>query len=147
LSRACNLGTDPEAYLKTLPSAAIREFHLAGHSSNEIDELTVLIDDHASCVSHRWKQFVLLCAFPVAVLANIGIYACMDATAIQTPGTACYIIVAIAAVADWTYAVVDVAFVLNLAYDIYHHDHFEAARGVDAKSVSDVSRLLSMGEV
>jgi hypothetical protein len=106
-----------------------------------------LTNDRASCVSHRWKQFVLLCAFPVAILANIGIYACMDATAIQTPGTACYIIVAIAAVADWTYAVVDVAFVLNLAYDIYHHDHFEAARGVDTKSVSDVSRLLSMGEV
>lgn len=106
-----------------------------------------LTNDRASRVSHRWKQFVLLCAFPFAVLANIGIYACMDATAIQTPGTACYIVVAIAAVADWISAVVDVAFVLNLAYDIYHHDHFEAARGVDAKSVSDASRLLSVGEV
>jgi len=106
-----------------------------------------LTNDRAFRISHRWKQFVLLCAFPVAILANNGIYACMDTTAIQTPGTACYIIVAIAAVADWTYAVVDVAFVLNLAYDIYHHDHFETARGVDAKRVSDVSRLLSIGEV
>jgi hypothetical protein len=106
-----------------------------------------LTSDRAFRISHRWKQFVLLCAFPVAILANNGIYACMDTTAIQTPGTACYIIVAIAAVADWTYAVVDVAFVLNLAYDIYHHNHFEAARGVDAKRVSDVSRLLSIGEV
>jgi uncharacterized protein len=47
---AHNLGTDPEAYLKSLPSAAIREFHLAGHSRNEIGEVAVLIDDHASCV-------------------------------------------------------------------------------------------------
>jgi uncharacterized protein len=47
---AHNLGTDPEAYLKTLPGAAIHEFHLAGHSRNEIGEVTVLIDDHASCI-------------------------------------------------------------------------------------------------
>jgi uncharacterized protein (UPF0276 family) len=47
---AHNVGTDPEAYLKALPSAAIHEFHLAGHSRNEIGEVTVLIDDHASCV-------------------------------------------------------------------------------------------------
>jgi uncharacterized protein (UPF0276 family) len=47
---AHNLGTDPEAYLKALPSAAIHEFHLAGHSRNEIGEATVLIDDHASRV-------------------------------------------------------------------------------------------------
>jgi uncharacterized protein (UPF0276 family) len=47
---AHNLGTDPEAYLKTLPSAAIHEFHLAGHSRNEIGEAAVLIDDHASRV-------------------------------------------------------------------------------------------------
>jgi hypothetical protein len=108
---------------------------------------SALAHDRASCVSHRWKQLVLLCAFPVAILANIGVYACMDTTATQTPGTACYILVAIAAVADWTYAVIDVVFVLNLAYDIYHHNHFEAVRGVDAKRVSDTSQLLSVGEV
>jgi hypothetical protein len=108
---------------------------------------SALANDRASCVSHRWKQLILLCAFPVAILANNGIYACMDATVIQTPGTACYILVAIAAVADWTYAVIDVVFVLNLAYDIYHHDHFEAVRRMDVKSVSDITQLLSVGEV
>jgi uncharacterized protein (UPF0276 family) len=47
---AHNLDTDPEAYLKTLPGDAIREFHLAGHSRNEVGGISVLIDDHASCV-------------------------------------------------------------------------------------------------
>jgi hypothetical protein len=106
-----------------------------------------LANDRTFCVSYRWKQLILLCAFPVAILADIGLYACMDATAIQTPGTACYILVAIAAIADWTYAVIDVVFVLNLAYDIYHHNHFEAVRGVDARSVSDISQRLSVGGV
>ena len=132
--------------VKLLASLAIKTMsYFTAHQMRKA--YPALTNDRASRVSHRWKQFVLLCAFPVAILANIGIYACMDATAIQTPGTACYIIVAIAAIADWTYAVVDVAFVLNLAYDIYHRDHFKAARGVDAKRVSDVSPLLSMGEV
>jgi len=47
---AHNLGADPEAYLKTLPGDAIREFHLAGHSRNEVAGISVLVDDHASCV-------------------------------------------------------------------------------------------------
>jgi hypothetical protein len=108
---------------------------------------SALANDRAFCVSRRWKQLVLLCAFPVAILANIGIYACLNSTAIQTPGTACYVLAAIAAVADWIYAVVDVVFVLNLAYDIYHHDHFEAVCSMDAKRASDVSRLLTVREV
>ena len=104
--------------------------------------------DRAASISHRWKQLVLLSAFPVAILANIGIYyACMDETEIQTRGTSCYLVVAIAAVADWTCALVDVLFVLNLAYDICHHDHLETARGVDAKTVGDIERHLSGAEV
>lgn len=47
---AHNLGTDPENYIKTLPGDAIREFHLAGHSRNEVAGMSVLIDDHASVV-------------------------------------------------------------------------------------------------
>jgi hypothetical protein len=106
-----------------------------------------LKSDRIASISHRWKQLVLLCAFPVAILANIGIYACMNETEIETLGTSCYIIVAIAAIADWTYALVDISFVLNLAHDIYHHDHIEAARGVDAKTMGDIQRHLSVGEV
>ena len=103
--------------------------------------------DRVASISHHWKQLVLLCAIPVAILANIGIYACMNETEIQTPGTSCYIIVAIAAAADWTYALIDISFVLNLAYDIYHHDHIVAGRGVDATAVGDIERHLSVGEV
>jgi len=55
---AQNLGTNPEAYLNALPGAAIQEFHLAGHSTNEIGEVTVLIDDHASRVCAKvWDLY------------------------------------------------------------------------------------------
>lgn len=55
---AQNLGTNPEAYLKALPGSAIQEFHLAGHSTNVIGEVTVLIDDHASRVCAKvWDLY------------------------------------------------------------------------------------------
>jgi uncharacterized protein (UPF0276 family) len=55
---AHNLGMDPAAYLKALPSVAIQEFHLAGHSKNEIGEVSVLIDDHASRVCEEvWDLY------------------------------------------------------------------------------------------
>lgn len=46
-----NLGQDPAAYLAALPSDAIGEIHLAGHSSNDVDGRIVLIDDHGSRVA------------------------------------------------------------------------------------------------
>ena len=46
-----NLGFDGEAYLATLPAEAIGEFHLAGHSINDIDGQEILIDDHGSAVA------------------------------------------------------------------------------------------------
>jgi len=46
-----NLGVDPVAYLDALPPEAVGELHLAGHSANEADGRTVLIDDHGSPVS------------------------------------------------------------------------------------------------
>ena len=55
---AHNLGTDPEEYLKTLPGDEVREFHLAGHSRNEVAGISVLIDDHASCVCGEvWELY------------------------------------------------------------------------------------------
>nr|UXE45904.1 hypothetical protein Hi04_10k_c5418_00027 [uncultured bacterium] len=47
----CNLGFDPLAYLADLPAAAIGEFHLAGHSVNEVDGQEIRIDDHGSAVA------------------------------------------------------------------------------------------------
>ena len=53
-----NLGQDPAAYLAALPSEAIGEIHLAGHSSNDVDGRIVLIDDHGSRVSPEvWKLY------------------------------------------------------------------------------------------
>ena len=46
-----NLGFDPLAYLEALPAAAIGEFHLAGHSINDVDGQEILIDDHGSAVA------------------------------------------------------------------------------------------------
>jgi uncharacterized protein len=45
-----NLGFDPLTYLAQLPPAAIGEFHLAGHSVNDVDGQEILIDDHGSAV-------------------------------------------------------------------------------------------------
>jgi uncharacterized protein len=47
---AQNLGLDPLAYLSALPRGAVAEIHLAGHSANEADGRTLLIDDHGSPV-------------------------------------------------------------------------------------------------
>lgn len=46
-----NLGFDGAAYLTALPPAAIGEFHLAGHSINEVGGQEILIDDHGSEVA------------------------------------------------------------------------------------------------
>ena len=46
-----NLGLDPPAYLAALPPGAVGEIHLAGHSANDADGQTLLIDDHGSPVA------------------------------------------------------------------------------------------------
>lgn len=47
----CNFELDPVAYLDTLPPAAVREIHLAGHARNDADGRVILIDDHGSAVA------------------------------------------------------------------------------------------------
>jgi len=55
---AHNLRLDPASWLSGLPSAAIGEYHLAGHAMNEADGETILIDDHGSRVSDGvWSLF------------------------------------------------------------------------------------------
>jgi len=55
---ARNLGGDAEAYLDALPPAAVGEIHLAGHTANDADGLTVLIDDHGSPVAEPvWRLY------------------------------------------------------------------------------------------
>jgi uncharacterized protein (UPF0276 family) len=48
---ACNLGLDAVGYLDALPAAAVGEIHLAGHTRNDADGLSILIDDHGSPVA------------------------------------------------------------------------------------------------
>jgi uncharacterized protein (UPF0276 family) len=48
---AQNFHLDATAYLDALPAAAVREIHLAGHASNDVDGRTILIDDHGAPVA------------------------------------------------------------------------------------------------
>ncbi len=48
---ADNFGFDPWAYLAALPSHAVGEIHLAGHHRADIEDRSILIDDHGSAVS------------------------------------------------------------------------------------------------
>jgi uncharacterized protein (UPF0276 family) len=56
---AKNHGWDPSTYVAALPSAAIGEIHLAGHSVRELgDGATVRIDDHGSrVIGEVWSLY------------------------------------------------------------------------------------------
>lgn len=47
---ACNHGFDAEAYLAAIPAELVGEIHLAGHSVEELEGMTLRIDDHGSPV-------------------------------------------------------------------------------------------------
>ncbi len=53
-----NLGGDPVAYLEALPTSHVGEIHLAGHTANDADGQTVLIDDHGAPVAEAvWALY------------------------------------------------------------------------------------------
>jgi uncharacterized protein (UPF0276 family) len=53
---ARNFGSDPLAYLDTLPAALIGEIHLAGHHAAE--DVYILIDDHGSPIAEPvWELY------------------------------------------------------------------------------------------
>jgi uncharacterized protein (UPF0276 family) len=53
-----NLGLDPVGYIDTLPRGAVGEIHLAGHSRNNVDGQSILIDDHGSrVVDDVWRLY------------------------------------------------------------------------------------------
>lgn len=55
---ACNHGFDAHAYLKTIPSARVREVHLAGHTVNRYDDGEILIDSHNARVCEAvWELY------------------------------------------------------------------------------------------
>lgn len=87
-----------------------------------------LIHDYANAASYYWKIGFMSLAFPFAFLANIGVWSCRSPDLIQTKGTTCYALIGAAAIGDWLYAVVNVVFLINMAYDLYHADHYGRAR-------------------
>ena len=53
-----NFEEDAHAYLDALPTDAVGEIHLAGHSTNDADGRTILIDDHGSRVAEPvWQLY------------------------------------------------------------------------------------------
>lgn len=56
---ACNHGWNPLEYLSALPSSAIGEIHLAGHSVRDLDGgITLRIDDHSTqVVPQVWSLY------------------------------------------------------------------------------------------
>jgi uncharacterized protein len=69
---ACNHGWDPAIYLAALPSAAVAEIHLAGHSVRHLEGGMILrIDDHsARVIPEVWALYAqaLACFGPVPTL-------------------------------------------------------------------------------
>lgn len=53
---AHNLRLDARAWLRELPSAAIGQYHLAGHAVNDADGEPILIDDHGSRVGEGVRR-------------------------------------------------------------------------------------------
>ena len=63
---AGNHGHDAAAYIAAVPSAAVAEIHLAGHSTRDIDGTPLWIDDHGSAVAEPvWRLYD-------AALARLG---------------------------------------------------------------------------
>ncbi len=86
-----NTGRDARAYLRTLPLAAVREIHLAGHARDtDAAGLPVLIDTHGAPVADAvWALYreVLALTGPVATLiewdSDVPAYAVLRAEARQ----------------------------------------------------------------
>jgi uncharacterized protein (UPF0276 family) len=55
---AVNHGFDPYVYINAIPVAVVQEFHLAGHTVNQIGQRDVLIDTHGTHVSAAvWQLY------------------------------------------------------------------------------------------
>lgn len=55
---ACNLGEDPQCYLRGLPYDAVAEIHLAGHTVKQLDDCIVRIDTHDQPVAAAvWELY------------------------------------------------------------------------------------------
>ena len=74
------------------------------------------------------KCVVMPPAFVLALLANVGVFSCHDPDVVRTEGTTCYHLVAMAAISDWLYSVVNVVFLFNLAYDLYYDQYYGRLR-------------------
>ena len=53
-----NHNFDPEAFLSGIPCAAVQEIHLAGHTVNEFEDGSILIDSHDQLVCDQvWRLY------------------------------------------------------------------------------------------
>lgn len=87
----------------------------------------LLREDPAAKTSFRCKMVLMPFALIMATLANAGVFTCKDPAEIQEKGTACYNLVAAAAISDWLYSIVNTAFLTVMAYDLYYDEHYGKA--------------------
>lgn len=88
----------------------------------------ILKKDRCSSTSFYWKIGLIVPAFCLALLANVGVFSCRDPVWVQTRGTTCFNLIAAAAIADWLYSMVNIAFLLNFSYDLYYDEHYVRVR-------------------
>lgn len=55
---SCNHGFDAHAYVNAVPPSAVKEIHLAGHTTRRIGQAEILIDTHNTCVCEAvWELY------------------------------------------------------------------------------------------
>lgn len=62
-------------------------------------------------------------AFEFVLLTNAGVFSCHHSELVRTQGITRYNVVAIAAVGDWSYSLVNIVFLLNMSWDPYYDQH------------------------
>lgn len=83
--------------------------------------------DPVAIMIRRWKEATVWFALPMAILLNTGVYSCRDTMNddITTPGTTCYRVPAIAAPADWLYALVAANWSIHMGYEAFKGPHVD----------------------
>jgi hypothetical protein len=81
--------------------------------------------DPIALLIRYWKEATVVFALPMAILLNMGVYTCRSNMNdnIMTPETTCYRVLAIAAPADWLYALLTANWSLQMGYEVFNGPH------------------------
>lgn len=110
--------------LHSLAVLAVKTSNLAKDRSLRLAYPALRTDPVAHTI-RWWKEATVWFALPMAILLNMGTYTCRSSSPLdkQTPGTACYRVLAIAAPADWLYAFITVHWSLHMGFEVSQDGH------------------------